>query len=152
MKFFFVRKLSIFWNILFVKIEFSKLNNYLAESWWTCSSTTVLKWYWTCPPTRKKRLSALMGSLHPGTYTATDHRSHSISYMLLNLHLFQLGLSTAPFQSLLSKHFHHTSLKIKFIKSWSKIWQILLLSNKHSPNCCSHFNIFSCEFDHWQLL
>jgi hypothetical protein len=27
-----------------------------------------------------------------------------------------------------------------------------LLSNKHSPNCCSHFNIFSCEFDHWQLL
>jgi hypothetical protein len=54
--------------------------------------------------------------------------------MLLNLHLLQLGLSGGPFPSLLSKHFHQTWVNIKFIKSWSKIAQILLLSDKNSLN------------------
>ncbi len=135
-----------------MKIEISKLNNYLAESWWACYSNTVLKLYWTCFPKWKRRWSAVMGSLFAGTYTATHHRSHSASYMLLNLHLLQLGLSAGPFPSLLSKYFHHTSLKIKIIKSWSKIVQILLLSDKNSPKCCGHFNIFTCEFGHCQLL
>jgi len=66
--------------------------------------------------------------------------------MLLNLHLLQLGLSTGPFPSLLSKHFHHTSVKIKFIESWSKIVEILLLSDKNSTKCCGHFNIFKWIF------
>jgi hypothetical protein len=83
-----------------------------------------------------------MGRLYAGTHTATHHRSHSASYMLLNLHLLQLGLSAEPFHSLFSKHFHHTSVEIKFIKSLSKIVQILLLSEKNSPKCCGHFNIF----------
>jgi hypothetical protein len=59
------------------------------------------------------------------------------------LHASQSPLTpTWTFPSLLSKHFHHTSVKIKFIKSWSKIAQILLLSDKNSPKCCGHFNIF----------
>jgi hypothetical protein len=68
--------------------------------------------------------------------------AHSPSYMLLNLHLLQLGLSGGPFPSVLSKHFQHISVKTKFIQTWSKIAQILLLSDKNSQNCCGHFNIF----------
>jgi hypothetical protein len=35
--------------------------------------------------------------------------------MLLNLQQLQLGVSAVPFPSLLSKHFHHTSVNIIFI-------------------------------------
>jgi len=75
-----------------------------------------------------------MGTLYAGTHTATHHGSHPASYMLLNLHRLQLGLSAGRFPSLISKDFHHTSVKIKFIKSLSKIVQILLLSDKNTQN------------------
>ncbi len=132
-----------------MKIENWKLHNYLAESWQTCYSTSVLKWYWTCTPTLKKRWLALMGSLYAGTHTATHHCSHPASYMLLNLHLLQLGLSAGHFPSLISKDFHHTSVKIKFIKSLSKIVQILLLSDKNTQNVVVILIFFNRFFKLW---